>query len=170
MDYWVQVSQVPRTPQVKWVMGNDEKLVCSRRHIAMRGSVVCNAWGCTMISVLKKLMDGNSERTLLQLTRVKSFWDEFLPAHQTDNVPDLAKALSEAQTNFEIKCFDWDRSTAKELMAVTCLTALYDEQSGFQDKAYAKRLVSAFRESMVSIEVKGTRLNVAEAMFHLDGG
>ena len=122
-----------------------------------------------MISVLKKLMDGNSEQTLQQLIRMKKFWDEFLPAHQNDNVPDLAKALSEAQTNFEIKCFDWDRSTAKELMAITCLTALYDERSGFQDKAYAKRLVSAFRESMVSIEVKGTRLNVAEAMFHLDG-
>src|SRR5260370_33879287 len=99
-----------------------------------------------MISVLKKLMDGNSERTLLQLTRVKEFWDEFLPAHQNDNVPDLAKALSEAQTNFEIKCFDWVRSTAKELKAFKCFTALYDELSGFQDISYAKRLVMAFHQ------------------------
>jgi hypothetical protein len=113
-------------------------------------------------------MNGNSERTLLQLARVKEFWDEFLPVHQKDSVADLAKALSQAQTNFEIKCFDWDRGTAKELMAVTCLTALYEDQSGFRDREYAKRLISAFRESMVSIEVKGTRLNVVELMFHLD--
>ena len=104
----------------------------------------------------------------VKLARVKEFWDEFLPIHQKDSVADLAKALSQAQTNFEIKCFDWDRCTAKELMAVTCLTALYEDQSGFRDREYAKRLVSEFRESMVSIEVKGTRLKVVELMFHLD--
>jgi hypothetical protein len=121
-----------------------------------------------MITVIKKLMDGDTTRLLPQFVRAKAFWEEFLPTHRDDDIATLAKALGDAQGTFEIKCFDNDRGTAKSVMALTCLAALYDEQAGFSNRRYAQRLVKAFEQSYVSLEVKGHVLKVAADMFWLN--
>lgn len=121
-----------------------------------------------MITVIKKLLDGETARLLPQFTRAKAFWEEFLPAHQDDDIKTLAKALSDAQTTFEITCFDNDRGTAKSVTALTCLATLYDEGDGFDNRSYAQRLVEAFEQSYVSLEVKGHVLKVAADMFWLN--
>jgi hypothetical protein len=121
-----------------------------------------------MITVIKALLDGNTDRILPQFLRAKEFWRKFLDVHADDGIDELAKALSDAQTEFEFKCFDGDRGTAKAVMALTCLATLYDEQSGFSNRSYAERLVKAFERSYVSLEVKGHVLRVAADMFFLN--
>lgn len=120
-----------------------------------------------MITVIKKLLDGDTSRLLPQFTRAKAFWEKFLKVHWDDDIETLAKALSDAQTTFEIECFNNDRGTAKSVMALTCLGTLYDEQGGFSNRSYAQRLVKAFEASYVSLEVKGHVLKVAADMFGL---
>lgn len=119
-----------------------------------------------MISVIKGLMEGKSFGN--EFSKAQVFWSKFFEAHSYDDESALTNALGEAQSGFE-RALDMNRALAKELMAVTALAHLYNEQEGFGgNRELAQRLVNAFERSMVSLEVKGKVLQVAAKMFWLD--
>jgi hypothetical protein len=120
-----------------------------------------------MISVIARLSAGDKE-IVEAFVKARKFWEDFFEAHKNENVDGLAKSLDMAQARFE-GLLDLDRALAKEIMPTTCIAALYDETNGFADnRRLAKKVVSAFKKSMVSIEVKGAYLDDAVALYDLD--
>jgi hypothetical protein len=120
-----------------------------------------------MIETITKLSKGD-QSVAAGFKKAKQFWEKFFEVHRNDSVKDLARALGNEQSAFE-NLLDWSRAFAKEVMPITCLASLYDERAGFEDnRSIAVKVVKAFQQSMVSIEVKGGYLRDAVVIFNLE--
>lgn len=120
-----------------------------------------------MIETIMKLTKGDNS-IVEAYQKAKTFWDEFYEVHRNDSAKQLSEQLGRKQSAFEA-LLDMDRTFAKEIMPVTALAALYDEYAGFEDnRSLAVKVVKAFQESMVSVEVKGGHLRDAAVLFGLE--
>jgi predicted HicB family RNase H-like nuclease len=118
--------------------------------------------------LVQKLLDGDKKLAVL-FQNAKTFWKDFFKKNSQRPVAAIAKGLGLEQHAFEaIFEEDYGRNFAKEMMPLTCLGSLYDEHVGFENRQLAKKVVEAFRESLVSIEIKGAHLKAATRLFPLD--
>jgi hypothetical protein len=121
-----------------------------------------------MIETIKRLMKG--DKTVADsFKKADGFWKHFFEVHgHESSEADLARALGNSQLQFEMM-LDMNRAFAKSMMPITCLAALYQERIGFdENRRLAIKVVNAFRQSLVSGEVKGGYLREAVMLFHLD--
>ena len=101
-----------------------------------------------------------------QFARAKSFWDAFFIEHGHKPAAELAKVLTSTQSRFYTEVVPDDYQFAKLIMPLTAIGSLYDRDSGFSEKnALACKLVAAFEQSGVSVEVKGSYLHYARAIY-----
>lgn len=120
-----------------------------------------------MISVFARLLSGDAAVVSI-FASAKGFWVDFFHEHGTCSQEELARLLSNAQTRFYRQVAPEDYAFAKEIMALTAIGTLYEETDGFdENEGLARRLISAFRESSVSVEVKGRLLDAAVAAYRL---
>ena len=119
-----------------------------------------------MIAMLQELKRGS---TKLGPTYKKcvEIWSEVLDDAHDLSVEDLAERLGSFQRRIENTC-GTNRYLGKTIMAVSGFDYLYDEQAGFEDNlSLAAKLLKAFEQSMVSVEVK-LMAKRAAALFRLD--
>jgi hypothetical protein len=102
-----------------------------------------------------------------QFAAAKSFWDAFFIEHGHKPEAELAKVLTITQSRFYTKVVPDDYQFAKLIMPLTAIGSLYDRDSGFSKKkrALACKLVAAFEQSGVSVEVKGSYLHYARTIY-----
>ncbi len=120
-----------------------------------------------MFAILERLVTGD-ERVVADFQTAVQFWREFFEMHRDDDDETLADAIAHNQIPFEVE-LKMNRYFAKSIMPVAMLSALYDFTNGFEDnRELAERVVRVTERSMVSLEVKGSALRTAAAIFHLD--
>ena len=119
-----------------------------------------------MIAILGELKKGSTEIGPIYKNCVE-MWSEVLDDAQDLSVSDLAERLGNFQMRIEIAC-SMNRFLGKTIMAVSGFDYLYDKHAGFEDNyQLAEKLLQAFGQSMVSLEVKSMAKSAA-ALFHLD--
>ena len=141
--------------------GNVWAMRCLERCLENRS--LFDAW--EIAPLIRKLVGGDKELAI-RFQNARSFWELFFKRSSQLSVTALAKELGAKQPAFEA-IFD-DRAFAKEIMPLTCLGSLCDEQGRFKDKKLAKKVVEAFRKSLVSIEIKGSHLEAATRVYPLE--
>jgi hypothetical protein len=120
-----------------------------------------------MIDLFEKLMK-DSGSLGKEFRQGVEFWKEFFANYGLLDDKTLTEKIGRAQIPFEHK-LGWDRSYAKSLMPAMMFLALYDFTNGFGDNEnLARRLPDCIENSMVSVEVKGTAVKVAQVIFGLD--
>jgi hypothetical protein len=108
-----------------------------------------------MIEIFHKLLAGNGDLAR-QFAEARKYWENFFEKNENLSNADLAKAVTGAQMDIE-QIFEMNRVLGKEAMPFTCFGTLYgDSGPGWRDRErrLACRMVRAFKESMVSLEVK----------------
>jgi hypothetical protein len=105
-------------------------------------------------SLIRKLLEGDKELAVC-FQNAKLFWRNFFEKNDQLPVAAIAKGLSSKQPIFERIFEDYDRHLAKELMPLTCLSYLYDDDRGrFTSRSLARKVVEAFKHSSVSGDIK----------------
>lgn len=113
-----------------------------------------------MIHMIDSLMRGDANIPKY-MKLAKGFWDEFYRLHEGDSVAELSEAMFHAQTQYEA-LFEYNRTLAKDTMALTAIASLYDRANGFSDRrALAFKVLKALPKSMVSAEIKSGMKKVA---------
>ena len=118
-----------------------------------------------IVPLVQKLVDGDTDLAI-RFKNAKSFWEEFFKKSSHLSGAALAKELGSKQRAFEA-IFE-DRQFAKKMMPLTCLGSLYGGHGSFENQKLAKKVVEAFKKSLVSIEIKGAYLEAATWVYPID--
>jgi predicted HicB family RNase H-like nuclease len=122
----------------------------------------------TIAPLVRKLADGDKELAVC-FQNAKLFWKDFFEKNCQRSVSAIAKELASKQLAFEAIFEDDGLHFAKEMMPLTCLSYLYDEDSvRFKNRPLARKVVEAFKKSLVSGEIKGPHLDLATRIYSLD--
>lgn len=110
--------------------------------------------GAVVHYTIEYLLDGNPD-VVGYYAKANDKWPELFVSMKNDDVSKWAKWLSDAQLIFfEPKC--GGRLLGQEVMAWSGFGHLYSTQSGFEEnRVQAEKLREAFKQSWVSLEVKG---------------
>jgi predicted HicB family RNase H-like nuclease len=117
--------------------------------------------------LIQKLLDGD-KILATRFHEARHFWKVFLKSHSQRPVATIAKKLGFAQHTCETIFDGYGLQFSKEMMPLTCLGSLYDEDVGTENRQLAKKMVEAFRKSNVSDEIKNAYLETAIRVYFLN--
>ena len=115
------------------------------------------------------LRDVDHDRGEAYLLVAQSFWERFYRNNGALALEDLAGRLYDAQTEFYGLFKQNEYAFAKRLLPLTALCCLLSDDGDIgANRLLARKMIAAFRCSMVSVEIKTIHLDDAIKILNLD--